>query len=587
MQTLKRFLWTAFFVANAAAVVRAENPAENLGFERESLAPWQFAALGGAQAVGEVDAKVFHSGRRSLRIANASPQAAGVFGMLSQRLHVTPNTRYEFSVWGKGQGVGNAWIGGGPGWELRVRFPAGTYEWQKFTGTFFTKPTETAFDLIIAVESPTQGLWLDDVQIVAVATLTPDQYTVTATSLAPPEAVARFFGPNLPPALGLCVFGFPQNPSELDQLAASGATLVRTDMHWADAEPRRGNFDEAYWKTVMDGVDSYAKRGIRMLFILDYGNPVYGGGWGEMPGTPERRAAFARFAAAAAERFKSRNVIFELWNEPDGAVTAEEYMALAKVTIPAMRKANPNVVLIGPAAHHYATAWLERCYGYGLLNLCDAVSVHLYFGMPPQPQPIPELNGPLVEAARKLVAKYANGRTVPIVNSEWGYKRSAPNEKTEADGVRINSRERAAYVPRMFLLSQLWELKFSVGFCWWLPEAAIKSDGDYGLLTADHRPTPAYDSMATLGHQLPNGRLKQRVATGSQDDYVLKFDTAKGIRWAVWTTRQPHAILVPVGNLKKVRVTDVSGSRSFSAAVDKPGAISLQADGEVQYLRED
>ena len=115
-------------------------------------------------------------------------------------------------------------------------------------------------------------------------------------------------------------------------------------MHWAEAEPQKGKFDEGYWKTVTGLRGLLCQHGTRMLFILDYGNPAYGGEWGAMPKTKEQRAAFARFAAEAVKQFQGRTAMFELWNEPDGAVTAEEYMALAKVTIPAMRKANPNVV---------------------------------------------------------------------------------------------------------------------------------------------------------------------------------------------------------------------------------------------------
>ena len=93
--------------------------------------------------------------------------------------------------------------------------------------------------------------------------------------------------------------------------------------------------------------------------------------------------------------------------------------------------------------------------------------------------------------------------------------------------------------------------------------------------------------MATLGRQLPKGRLKRRIDVGSQDDYVLEFDTAAGIRWAVWTAGLPHAVLVPVGDLKRIRVTDLTGSRSFSVAADKTGVVSLRADGAVEYLREE
>ena len=565
-------------------VLRAQNLPGNPDFEHKPISPWQWGVVGGAKAAGEVDTKVFHGGQSSFRISNESAQAPNVFGMISQTLPVKPNTRYEFSVWSKGEKVGNAWIGGGPAWEIRVRFPAGTYDWQKFSGTFMTGPKETTFNMMVAVESTTENLWLDDVEMTAVATLEPEEYTVTETSLAPTEAVAAKLGAGFPDALGICVFGFTHNPGELDQFAETGVKIVRTNMHWAEAEPQKGKFDEDYWKTMKSWVDSYAKHGIRMMFILAYGNPAYGGEWGEMAKTKERRAAFARFAAEAATQFKERNVLFELWNEPDGAVTAEEYMSLAKVTIPAMRKANPNVVIVGPAAHHYATAWLERCLKYGLLKIIDAVSFHLYFGIPPAPQPMPEFNAPVVAEARKLVAQYAGGRSVPIINSEWGYKRRFPADKPEYSAC-VSTSENAKYLPRVFLLSQLWDLKFNAWFCWWSPDSSIKSDGDYALVTPERIPMPSYYAMANLTRQLPKGHFKRRIDVGSKDDYVLEFDTATGLRWAVWTVGNPHQIQLPTGEVKRVKVTDFTGTRIFPLSAGQSGGIVLSADDGVQYVQ--
>ncbi len=583
-------LWSVLLVLGLVGIAGAENPVGNGGFESPDGALWSFAAAGGAKATGTRDDSVFHSGKASFRITNASSPKANSFGMLSQNLKVKPNTQYEFSVWSKGNGVHTAWIGGGPGWALRVRFPEGTYDWQKFSGTFLTGPKETTFSLVVAVEGTTENLWVDDIQAIPVATLEPDEYIVTEKSLAPPEAVEPFLRSQFPDAMGTCVFGFPPNPGELEQLAATGVKIIRTNMHWAEAEPQKGKFDEEYWKTMRSWVDSYAKHGIRMLFILAYGNPAYGGEWGEMARTKERRLAFARFAAEAAKQFKGQNVFFELWNEPDGAVTAEEYMALAKATIPAMRQANPNVVIIGPAAHHYATVWLETCLKYGLLNLFDAVSVHLYFGMPPAPQPMPELNAPVVEAARKLVVKYAKGRTVPIVNSEWGYKRKVPSDNPATYGGCVSTSDNAKYLPRVFLLSQLWDLKFNIWFCWWVPDESIKGDGDYGLITPDLIPMPCYYAMKTLVEQLPNGHLTRRIDVGSKEDYVLEFKTSAGTRWAAWTSRTPRErakplmIRVPGSEGKRVLVTESTGSRRYTKPIVN-NMVELDVDDSVRYLR--
>ena len=48
--------------------------------------------------------------------------------------------------------------------EASQSVSGGTYDWQKITGTFATEPNETTFQMVIAVESATQKLWLDDVE---------------------------------------------------------------------------------------------------------------------------------------------------------------------------------------------------------------------------------------------------------------------------------------------------------------------------------------------------------------------------------------------------------------------------------------
>ena len=53
-------------------------------------------------------------------------------------------------------------------------------------------------------------------------------------------------------------------------------------------------------------------------------------------------------------------------------------MAMVKQAIPAMRTADPNCTIVGPALAGIDTSFLTTCCQQGLLNLVDAVSVHPY-----------------------------------------------------------------------------------------------------------------------------------------------------------------------------------------------------------------
>ena len=88
----------------------------------------------------------------------------------------------------------------------------------------------------------------------------------------------------------------------------------------------------------------WRRAGIRILWTLDYGNPV------SMAPIPilAWRQAFTNYAAAAASHFAGNGNIYELYNEPNGSFwptgssNVSQYMALANQAIPAM--ARPTLI---------------------------------------------------------------------------------------------------------------------------------------------------------------------------------------------------------------------------------------------------
>ena len=88
------------------------------------------------------------------------------------------------------------------------------------------------------------------------------------------------------------------------------------------------------------------RAGVRPMFILDYGNRLYD--HGQLPRSDSARAAFARFASAAARHFRGQGVIWEIWNEPNieqfwkPEPDAQAYALLALETARAVRAADPE-----------------------------------------------------------------------------------------------------------------------------------------------------------------------------------------------------------------------------------------------------
>src|SRR5262245_2169587 len=98
---------------------------------------------------------------------------------------------------------------------------------------------------------------------------------------------------------------------QAEMMAAAGVRWVRIDLAWSAAEPEVGRYDFRTWDRFLD---SFEPHGIRVLFILDYGNRLYEDGM--PPSTESGRAAFAAFAGAAARHVRG-SAAWEVGNEPN------------------------------------------------------------------------------------------------------------------------------------------------------------------------------------------------------------------------------------------------------------------------------
>src|ERR1017187_2821103 len=79
-----------------------------------------------------------------------------------------PYTTYRISCFARGTNAGIVWIGGGPGWYLRARFPDGTFGWTKVITEYTTGEDPPDFELMVDRENQTAAVWVDDVRMEAV-----------------------------------------------------------------------------------------------------------------------------------------------------------------------------------------------------------------------------------------------------------------------------------------------------------------------------------------------------------------------------------------------------------------------------------
>ncbi|HEX8897516.1 MAG TPA: hypothetical protein VF751_02365, partial [Chthoniobacterales bacterium] len=149
-------------------------------------------------------------------------------------------------------------------------------------------------------------------------------------------------------SLGVNVHFIDPRPGEIKMIADAGFGWVRTDFKWELTERERGTYDFSSYDRLLKQLAQFK---IRALFILDYGNPLYSDQ--KSVRSPEARAAFTRWAVAAAKHFAGRGVIWELFNEPNNAIfwppapDAAEYSALAREVGSAFHESVPEEQLIG------------------------------------------------------------------------------------------------------------------------------------------------------------------------------------------------------------------------------------------------
>lgn len=386
---------------------------------------------------------------------------------------------------------------------------------------------------------------------------------ITAASASPrgvPEPVVPLpFGVNI---------HFTQAPErELNLLAEGGFRFVRMDFTWSEIEKQKGVYDFSRYDVL---VRDMTARGIRILFILDYGNPLYDEG--KAPYTDEGRAAFARFTEAGVKRYAGKGILWEIWNEPNiffwqPKPNVEDYAKLAHLVIDTIRRVAPGEFIVAPASSGFPWDFMETLGQRGVLAKLDAVTVHPYRQQPP------ETAAGDYRRLRLLLDRYSPRKYLPILSGEWGYSDI---------WMGMDMQKQGRYLPRQWLSNLANDVFLSIWYDW-------KNDGEdpkepehhFGTVYHDLRPKPAYVAAKTLTSTLNGYRYLRRIALPDPNDYLLLFRKGEALALVAWTTGDPHPVTLslPRGT---VQVVDFVGK---ARSVNVSGApFVLDISQEPQYL---
>jgi hypothetical protein len=396
----------------------------------------------------------------------------------------------------------------------------------------------------------------------------------------------------IPNGWGVQLKGHCNKAEDLDNVKALGLKVVRHGFHWAAIEKEKGVYDYGDYQRIADDCKA---RGLKLVGCIAFGNDKLYGPVREAAG----REAYAKYAAALAEHFKDYDIMWEIWNEPNTMTFwgkhggkgnsepyAEEYYNLVKATVPAMRAANPNcIILAGSVSNMWTESykWMDFIFADGILKeKIDGWSVHPYGVKSPEDY---------IEAykiTRDMMAKHGGNPELPMINTERGFPLGKLEGFAGGDDEKLEKQQeyQSWHVVRQYLIDLYLNVNGTVWYEW------VGKDKEASFSLYNEKPTPAFNATKVLLEQLTGYKIDKRIETKEPRDFVIRFvHPTKEPKIVAWTAPPPmqapdkvvnHAITVDVGVSGELTTHDLLGKPGKITATN--GSIELNLTGAPQYV---
>jgi hypothetical protein len=310
--------------------------------------------------------------------------------------------------------------------------------------------------------------------------------------------------------------------------------FVRDELYWQAIELTRGVY--AFPAEYDRYMAALQQREIPPLIVLSFANPLYDNG--DTPHTDEAIAAFAKYAVAVLRHYGAQIRMVEVWNEYNGTFCtgpatedrAGNYTRLLRATYQAIKRARPDVTVLGGATAGVPLPYWEKLARAGALPFMDAAAVHPY-----RYSDLPEGIEEEIVELRTLLARFTKtGPAKPIWATEFGWgirQAAAPGDLT------IDERDKAKFLARgatLLLAAGVQRLS------WYL----LKDDWDpMGLISAapPYVPKPAYTAFATFIRALDGAQFVRREPSGPNVySYLFRRDSVEvRVMWATTPATVP------------------------------------------------
>jgi polysaccharide biosynthesis protein PslG len=243
------------------------------------------------------------------------------------------------------------------------------------------------------------------------------------------------------------------------------AQVVRIEVPWAVMEPLGANQLEPRALAYTDRLAAdAASAGIKLIMLVQSapcwassapaavlracvpGQVSKANSW-----SPADPRTFAAFVAYLAQRYGPQLAAIEVWNEPDQANEAyfagpnkvARYAAMLRAAYPAIKRANPNVSVLGGSLVGSNGAFLRALYAAGIKGFYDGLAVHFY-------------NLTIASLRSIHETQLAGGDDTPLWLDEFGWTSCWPRVKIQQEQGCVTAQTQAADISDTFrVLSHL------------------------------------------------------------------------------------------------------------------------------------
>lgn len=304
----------------------------------------------------------------------------------------------------------------------------------------------------------------------------------------------------------------------LDTLVDHGVTWVRIDVGWSMVQPKAGTMD-AWGVALVDKVFRMArKRGLHILATF-WRTPAWASGKTDRNVFPLAFDDYANALEWCARKWAGTVAAWEIWNEPNAAEFLDppdptKYAQLLRAAFPAVKRGDPNALVVFGGPMFVDTDWIARVYHAGGKPYFDVMAVHPYQGNAAKPPSDPDRGRRErllhTDALLALMRGHADSR--PVWFTEFGWSTHANTSNMPVWFLGVDEQTQARYLAESLeLISKRYP---QVTHAFWytsrdLATGKVHQD-NRGLMRKDFTPKPA---LLALGEWIRKGMVHNVYAS--------------------------------------------------------------------------